>query len=243
MILSASIVSAQSDFDLGKALANINTKKDLPVSIEMRLFVPSMDAHVKSDNVNLNGGMVGLKSDLNVDSNHAPELICRYKNFTADYIHLHETGGSNFDGALRFGGENYFGNVNAHSDIHYLKLNVDNEIISLMGTGADWNYGLTGIAWKGRVDDSERRSAVIPTVGLNLHMAIMRKMKFYLQASGMEMGGYGHLLDFESGLRYSPSKHFTWTLGVRSIDVNVKCHDARGDLRLNGPFFGLRSDF
>ncbi len=143
------------------------------------------------------------------------ELIFRYKKFSVDY--------SNYD-----------------ANFHYVKLNVDNEIISLLGTGLDWNYGVTGLAWK---ETSEHHFMPVPTVGVGFYMAIMSKMKLYWQVSGMEMGGNGHLHDFEAGVRYSPSKHFTLTAGYRRVGVNVRYSENRGNFRLDGPFVGIRSDF
>lgn len=143
------------------------------------------------------------------------ELIFRYKKFSLDY--------SNYD-----------------ADSHYVKFGVDNEIISLLGTGINWNYGVTGLVWK---DSGEHYFAPVPTVGLDFYMAIMSKMKIYWQFSGMELGGKGHVHDFEAGVRYSPSKNFTLTAGYRRVGVNVRYSDNRGAFRLDGPFIGIRSDF
>lgn len=146
------------------------------------------------------------------------EIIFRYKKFSANY--------SNFDSA---------------HDLCYVKLNVDNEIISLLGTGADWSYGLTGIGWRG--DDSTHGFAPIPTLGVGIYMAIMPKMKVYTNFSGMSLGGYGHVRDFESGVRYSPSKNFTLTAGYRHVDAKVRDGSTRGDFKTNGTFLGVRTDF
>jgi len=147
----------------------------------------------------------------------AREFVFRYKNFSVDYMQ-----GRDF----------------SEHNPHYLKLNADNEIISLMGTGATWSYGLSGIHWRGVAEDY---LVPMPTVGVGLYMAIMPKMKIYLNISGMYLGGQGHLRDFESGLKYSPSKNFTLTAGFRSLDFNFNKHDT--EFKLNGPFIGLRSDF
>lgn len=180
------------------------------------------------DNVDLEikKAVKGLKKNLDwsvearytSDKNKTGEVVLRYKNFSVDYMQ-----GRGF----------------AENNPHYLKLNADNEIISLMGTGATWSYGLSSIHWRGAADDY---LVPVPSVGLGLYMAIMPKMKLYLNLSGMYLGNKGHLRDFESGLRYSPSKNFTLTAGFRSLDFNFNSRN-NVEFKLNGPFIGLRSDF
>ncbi len=139
-----------------------------------------------------------------------PEFIFRYKNFSLDYNH--------FD-----------------ADMHYLKFDVDNEIISLMGTGLDLKYGVTGIDWK--------TFSPLPTVGFKIYMAIMPKMTIYTQLSGMSFGGRAHVIDTESGVKYSPSKNFSLTAGYRHIAATVRHKDNRGNFKMSEPFIGVRMDF
>ena len=127
------------------------------------------------------------------------EYIFRYKNFSADWL----------------------------PEKDYVKLTADNEIISLMGTGAYWTYGF-----------SVEKKSVLPTAGIGIYMAIMAKMKIYVQFSGIYFGGKGRCHDFETGLKYSPNKNISWTAGYRSIGFN---HG--DDFKMSGPFIGLRSDF
>ena len=219
--------------------------EELPASLEARYFSFGANANLNTSKVNLNGGTVNLKSDLNLVNDHAAEIIFRYKNFSIDWLRMNKHGGGNFsaENNLTFGGENFSNEVSAKNNLHYIKLSVDNEIISLMGTGAYWTYGLAGIYWRGTVENSQKNYLIpVPTAGIGLYMAIMPKMTIYTQFSGMFMGGRGHLRDFETGLRYSPSKNFTLTAGFRSVEFNFN-HKGNGDFKMNGPFLGLRSDF
>ncbi len=145
------------------------------------------------------------------------EIIFRYKRFFVDY--------------------NY---IDRQNNLNYIKLNVNNEIISLMGTGIDWSYGVTGIGWK---DSDENNFVPVPTLGINFYIKIMPKMKIYTQFSGMPIGGFGRIYDAESGLRYSPSKNFTLTAGYRHLSTKVKHNNSYGGFKNSGFFIGVRSDF
>lgn len=234
------------DLEIKKTVQTLQ-KKDLPLSLETRYFSPRISANLNTANVNLNGDTLALKK-INLVNDNIPEIIFRYKNFSVDYLQMHKSGGANLSGEnLTFGKKNFFGDISAKNNLHYIKLSVDNEIISLMGTGAFWSYGLTGIYYDGKAEnfsDAKHQSYFIPmpTAGLGLYMTIMPKMKIYSQFSGIFLGGRGHLHDFEAGLKYSPSKNFTLTTGFRSVEFNLN-HKGNGDFKMNGPFIGIRSDF
>ncbi len=236
---------------LGEAIEKAVKKlehKDPPISLEMRYFSFGADANLNTSKVNLDGGELDLKNDLRLVDDRATEIIFRYKNFSADWLRMSERGDGNFsDKNLNFGGKSFSDNVSAKNNLHYVKLSVDNEIISLMGTGANWSYGLAGIYWRGRAENFSASSTqnyfvAVPTVGLEIYMAIMSKMKIYSKISGIFLGGIGHLHDFESGLKYSPSKNFSLTAGFRSVGFNLN-RKGNGDFKMVGPFVGLRSDF
>ena len=139
------------------------------------------------------------------------EFIFRYKNFSVDYLRMSEK----------------------YPTESYIKLGMENKIISLMGTGAFWSYGLCG--------DAEK-NYFVPTAGIGLYMAIMPKTKIYLQFSGIFLGGFGHSHDFEAGINYAPSKHFSMSAGFRSINFDFNRKE-NGDFKMTSPFIGLRSDF
>lgn len=144
------------------------------------------------------------------------EFIFRYEKFSLNY--------SNFD---------------AEKNLRYVRLNVDNEIIALMGSGVDWSWGVTGIAWK----DGDHNFAPLPTIGVGIYLTVMPKTKVYTNFSGMTFGARSHVRDFEAGMRYSPSKNFSITAGYRHVDAKVRNGSNRGDFKRNGPFVGIRADF
>ena len=229
-------------------------QKILPVSIEARFYAPHFDAKVKSNSIRYNGGQVSLKDNLGFDNDNAPELIFRYKRFTADYIHVHGTGNANLNsGSLRFGGVDFDGRVHSQSDLHYLKLNVSNPIVSVLGSGIDWSYGLTGVYWRGKVKGNEVNTgltahkskeygAPIPNIGIGAHAALLPSLSVYANISGLPLGGYGHYYDLEAGLRYSPLEILGITVGYRRVEVKLKHNDDSAKMTMNGPYAGLRVD-
>ena len=144
------------------------------------------------------------------------EIIFRYKKFFIDY-----------------------NRVDSQKDLNYIKLNVNNEIISMLGSGVDWSYGVTGITWS----DSEDNFVPVPILGIDLYVTIRPKVKFYTQFSGMPVGGFGRIYDAESGFRYSPHKHFTITAGYRHLSAKVHDKNHYNNFTTSGAFIGVRTDF
>lgn len=144
------------------------------------------------------------------------EIIFRYKKFFVDYNH-----------------------IDKDKNLNYINLKVNNEIISMMGSGLEWSYGLTGVSWK----DGDKKFVPVPTLGLELYITVRPKVKIYTQFSGMPVGGLGRIYDAETGVRYSPSKHFTITAGYRHLNAKVSRQGSNGGFKNSGYFIGIRSDF
>ena len=243
-----------SNFVVGGVVRD-TAQKILPISIEARFFAPHFDAKVHSNSIHYNGGQVSLKDNLGFNNDNAPELIFRYKRFSADYIHVHGTGNTNLNGSnLKFGGVDFNGRIHSQSDLNYLKLTVTNPIISVLGSGVDWSYGLTGMHWRGKVrgnnvstglstSKSKEYGAPVPTIGIGAHAALLPSLSVYASIAGLPLGGYGHYYDFEAGIRYSPLEILGITAGFRRIDVTLKHDDDSAKLKMNGPYAGIRVDF
>ncbi len=222
-------------------------QKTFDFSIETRFFAPNLNAQLKSADFHWSGGRVDLRDDLNFTRGETPEILLRYKNFSLDWIHLHGAGKSS-GGAMNFGGQNLSGKLDSRSDIHFVKLKLDREIISLMGSGLEWNIALNAVGWHGfaRGENSSATKnyfAVVPSVGLKLYMRIRPRLDIYAQFSGLPFGRHGHFADFESGIKYFPRKNFSIGVGWRRIDFKLRRGGDMGKFVLNGPFIGLRYDF
>ena len=142
------------------------------------------------------------------DFDAAKELLLRYKNFSADWIHAH--------------------------DKNFVKLKLDREIFSLMGTGIDWNVALNAV---------DENSAVLPSVGLNLYMRIRPRLDVYVQFSGLPLGHRAHVKDFEVGFRYFPRKDFSFSAGWRDMNFKLRRGGEIDKFARSGIFIGVRKDF
>ena len=241
--------------NLVAGISDEKNQKDHAFSVEARYFSPHFDAQVQSDKIHYNGGTVGLKDNLGFGNDKAPEFILRYKHLTLDYIRLSGNGDRVFSGTdvLTYGGTRLHGQLHSKSELHYLKLNVTNNIKSVDGNGFDWSYGITGMFWKGKVSGtntagrSEQRSedygVPVPTVGVGGHVKLWDNLNAFAHISGLPLGGYGHFYDFEVGLRFKPTENFGVTAGFRRIHAKVHHKEDNGEFTMNGPYFGLRADF
>ena len=247
LILLTGTASAQENSpEVDRGIASIK-KKSFDFTAEARFFAPNLNAYIKSDNFQFNGGRVDLRDDLNFTRGAAPEIIFKYKNFSVDWLHLHGAGKSYIDGTINFGGKNFSGKLDSRSDIHFVKLKFDRKIFSLMGTGVDWNVALNALSWRGstRGENSATKNyfAVLPSVGINFYMRIRPRLDIYAQFSGLPLGNNCHFSDFESGIKYFPQKNFSLSAGWRRIDFKLRRGDDFGKFVLNGPFASVRYDF
>ena len=224
--------------------------------LEARFYAPHMDAKVSSDSMRYNNGQVSLKDTLGYNNDNAPEYILRWKRMSLDWIHVHGASNKNLDGALTFDNKTYAGNIKSKSNFDYIKLDFKNPLVSLPLVSFNWNYGISAIHWKGKVNGNLAESGIgssateeywapVPYIGAgtSLSLAPMDTLKLYANISGLPLGGRGHFYDLEAGLRFNPIDTLTFTAGYRRIDVNVRHNNDKGNINLNGPFAGISYTF
>lgn len=183
-------------------------------SLKPKIFALSVEKRFFVPNINARA----KSNEVYFQRRETPEFIFKYKNFSLDYIR-------------------------AHDDISFLKLKVDKKIFSLMGTRLEWNVALNGFDWRNGSASNKNYSAVLPSIGINLHMRVRPRVDIYCQFSGLSFGERGYFKDFESGIKYSPQKNFSINAGWRRIDFKLRRGGEVGDFALNGPFAGLHYDF
>lgn len=201
LVITSNVAAHEVSPEVDRGVASVKQKK-FAFSAETRFFSPNLNATVKGD-------------DFYFHRTEAPEFILKYKNFSADYIHSHDT-------------------------FHFVKLKSDKEIFSLMGTGLEWNVALNAMDWR---DANKNYFVVLPSVGINFYMRIRPRLDIYTQFSGLTFGRHGYFKDFESGIKYSPQKNFSISAGWRRIDFKLRRSSGTGDFSMSGLFAGVRYDF
>lgn len=242
-LLMSSATAHEVREDVDKGIASVKQRK-FEFSAETRFFAPNLNAQLKAADFRFNGGRVDLRDDLNFTRGEAPEILLRYKNLSLDWLHLHGAGKSSVGGTMNFVGQNFSGELDSRSDIHFVKLKLDRDIFSLMGTGIQWNVALNALHWHGTTNSATKNfSAFLPSVGLNLFVRFRPRWDLYVQFAGLPLGRHGHFADFESGIKYYPQKNFSINAGWRRIDFKLRRGGDLSNFVLNGPFVGVRYDF
>ena len=183
-------------------------------SVKQKKFAFNVETRFFSPN--LNAKVKG--DDFYFHRTEAPEFIIKYKNFSLDYIRSHDA-------------------------LNFVKLKMDREIFSMMGTGLEWNVALNAMDWRGTSAGTQNYFAVLPSVGINFYMRIRPRLDIYTQFSGSSFGRHGYFKDFESGIKYFPQKNFSISAGWRRIDFKSRRGGDLGKFGLSGLFAGVRYDF
>lgn len=231
-------------------------------SVEARAFSPSFDVKAHSDSIDYKGGDVSLKDDLGFSDKTAPELVFRYRNLSADWIHVSSSGDAKLQDDMKIDDKTFLkgSGISADSKLNYINVKVTNPLVSVPHLKATWNYGLSVINWKMSADGtasasyggrtythsesaSESYTVPVPLVGLGAEADLGGGASVYAKISGLPLASYGHVYDLETGVKYSPIPYLTLDAGYRRVDINVHHDDDRGSFVLSGPWAGLSYNF
>ena len=229
---------------------------DNRLQMEVRYFIPQVDATAKSDKihiVNESGSEVNFKDTLGVDNKAVPEVRASWKDWTFDYVNLHQSGDRVLDNAIIYEGDIFpAGGEPTHTklNVDYFALNWKHNLHTASNYQAYWNAGLKVIRIDTSVSGAGQSSGKtftggIPTVGLGVSAYLDESKRLSLngEVSGMTLGGRGHVLDLEMGLKYQPSRQFNLALGYRLLDAKLDRDDERASYKAYGPFIGLGVNF
>ena len=231
-------------------------------SVEARAFSPSFDVKAHSDSIDYKGGDVSLKDDLGFSDKTAPELVFRYRNLSADWIHVSSSGDAKLQDDMKIDDKTFLkgSGISADSKLNYINVKVTNPLVSVPHLKTTWNYGLSVINWKMSADGtvaasyggrtysqsesaSESYTVPVPLVGLGAEADLGGGASVYAKISGLPLASYGHVYDLETGVKYSPIPYLTLDAGYRRVDINVHHDDDRGSFVLSGPWAGLSYNF
>ena len=93
-----------------------------------------------------------------------------------------------------------------------------------------------------RLQETERVTLVIPTVGLAADFRLFPLVDLFAEASGLTIGHPGHVVDAEAGARLSVLPFIGVTGGYRFFEVSGGENRSSARLRLSGPFLGVSSN-
>ena len=96
-----------------------------------------------------------------------------------------------------------------------------------------------GVANGTRVSTDKSFTGVAPTVGFAISTKASKEVNVYAEVSGAPLASYGHLYDYEGGVKYHPSENFNITAGYRVFDMKLKNDDEWAKLKFSGPFFSV----
>ncbi len=94
-----------------------------------------------------------------------------------------------------------------------------------------------------RLQETEKVSVVIPTVGLAVDFRLFPVVDLFAEASGLTVGHPGHVVDAEAGARLSLFRFLAITGGYRFFEVRGEDNRSFARLRLSGPFLGASIRF
>ena len=84
-------------------------------------------------------------------------------------------------------------------------------------------------------------SGVAPTIGIALAGNVDENLQLYGEVSGLPMGSYGALWEFDAGIKYKVKDRAFMQVGYKSFDLTTSNQLLATTLKtkINGPYFGI----
>ena len=93
------------------------------------------------------------------------------------------------------------------------------------------------------LSESSQDNLILPLLGINSRLIIVKWVSVTARVSGMIMGGYGKFLDAEGSLDINPIKYLGISAGYRYLKANLNFRDDQCNLTLSGPFAAVKLRF
>jgi len=91
--------------------------------------------------------------------------------------------------------------------------------------------------------EAESLDGVLPTVGVAFDVVPHRAIEVFGEATGLDAGDRGSMLDAEVGVRVRPLANLALLASYRVLDLRLDDDPDYAKLRIAGPFFGLALSF
>jgi opacity protein-like surface antigen len=233
------------------------SKENSYITVEARYFKPNLNLKVRSDSIDYNGGSVDFKNDLGIADENVMEYRVQFGDgLRLSYSNFNYSGHSTLTQNLSYEGNTYTAStpIDSNLEIKYAratwfktlaKSDVTNTKFLFDIKGFEFNTKVSGDI-SGTTTSSEKRfRGAIPTIGFATNIKIDKNINAFGEITGLPLGKYGHIYDYEAGIRYNVDKNVLINAGYRSIDLKIK-DSGNGDnvqLKLSGPFFNAQYKF
>ena len=227
------------------------------IELQGRCWFPDLRSNAIVSNSTLPATKFDLKKDLGVKDEAIPEgqlvwHISRKHEVRAGANFVTFNGAKTLTTAITINGTTYAIGVPVTSE---LKLNtynvgwgyrfVDNGTVSLTSLLDVKIFDISGTVTGGGVTESGSITVPLPTIGLGLEARLPHNLALCAEVTGMSAGDYGHLVDAEFGLKYTPIRYFSIGGGYRWVDFKATDNNT-GDrvvVSLDGPYLDIHGQF
>jgi hypothetical protein len=239
-----------AEFDLFNA-------EDYSVEFEGRYWKPKMSGTVTLSDNGI-GAAINPVDDLGMDESKGfgeARLQVKFleKNkFNFSYLPLKWTATKNVSKTIYFNGLTYPAGTQVESRLEARTFRGGYEYDFLvgehgfLGVTADVLFSDTSMELKAAslgIDETARENLILPLLGLNSRLVIVKWVSVTAKVSGMYMGGYGHFLDGEASLDLNPIKYLGISIGYRYLKSHLNYRDDSSNLTLDGPFASVKLRF
>lgn len=232
-------------------------KEDSHVTVEARYFNPSFNLKAKSNSIDYNGGSVDFKNDLGIADKNAMEYRVQFGDgLRLSYSNFNYSGHSTLTQNLSYEGNTYTAStpIDSNLGIKYAratwfktlsKSDIANTKLLFDVKGFEFNTKVSGDISGTTTSTEKTFRGAIPTIGFATNIKIDKNIDAFGEVTGLPLGKYGHIYDYEAGVRYNVDKNVVINAGYRSIDLKLK-DSGNGDnvqFKLSGPFFNAQYKF
>lgn len=197
------------------------------VAVELRYYAPKLKFETKGlKNTLQQEGLGNFRDTLGIRNSHAPEYKVNWKNWSIDYIRIHEDGSNITKGVY----------VIEHADLNldYIALNYRKAFHQSNTHEAYWLGGLRyyqfytavhfGPSLQKKFSFSNKQKQWLPAVGIGgkWYLDSEKKWDVRSELSGGTLGKRGHFYDWDVGLHYVSSPHLGWNVGYRVLDLKIR---------------------
>lgn len=225
------------------------------LDVEARYWVTDISGKTRASITEGTSFEFDAESDLGLDDENAFEarLTARMPltnhRFRASYMPIHFEGDRVITKSVTFAGNTYTSGTRVRTDLDiqygrlgwaWLGLKIPfSDIIKagpLIEAKGFWTKSTLAASGFSTVDRDF--GLALPTVGLIAEANPTDSVNLFAEASGIPAGKYGHFIEAEGGVRYSPIKYFTVLAGYRYFEIKAEKEPDLAQFTITGPFAG-----